>query len=157
MFRQYLKNHKRSMKLFTILYRLMPAVVFCAYGLMVIFLMVNNDKRLWRVLEVPFVVFTGITVIRKCIDAPRPYEVTNVPPLIKKDKKGQSFPSRHVVSATVISMAGLYLNIWLGIGLLAVSIVIGVMRVVAGVHFVKDVAAGFAISIISGIIGFYII
>lgn len=157
MLRQYLENHSRSMKLFTIFYRLMPAVVFCAYGLMVIFLMINNDRRLFRVLAVPFIVFAGITVIRKCINAPRPYEVTNVPPLIKKDKRGQSFPSRHVVSATVISMAGLYLNIWLGIGLMAVSVVIGFMRVVAGVHFVKDVVAGFAISIISGIIGFFIL
>lgn len=156
MVRRYLESHRRARQVFTALYRVLPMSVFVIYGLMVICLYANNDMRLYKVIEVPFVVFAGITVIRKCINAPRPYEVTGVPPLVKKDKKGQSFPSRHVVSAVVISIAGLYLNIWLGVILLMISFIIAIMRVVAGVHFVKDVAAGFAISIIAGAIGFFV-
>lgn len=156
MIRQYLEKHERSRSIFEVLYRLMPAIVFVIYGFMIIYLFVNRDMRLRKVIDVPLIVLLGITVIRKWLNAPRPYEVTGIPPLIKKDKKGQSFPSRHVVSAVIISMAGLYLNIWLGVILLIISFTIAVMRVTAGVHFVKDVAAGFAISIISGVIGFFI-
>lgn len=156
MFRQYLEEHEAGRHIFIILYRLLPCIVFAVYGLMIIYLFVNKDMRLCKVIEVPLVVFLGVSVIRKYLDAPRPYEVTGMPPLIKKDKKGQSFPSRHVVSAVIISMAGLYLNVWLGIILLIISFLIAIVRVTAGVHFVRDVAAGFVISIITGIIGFFI-
>ena len=156
MIRQYLEEHEKSRKVFTILYRLMPVIVFAIYGFMVMYLFLNKDMRLRKVIDVPLIVFLGITVIRKCLNAPRPYEVTGIAPLIKKDKRGQSFPSRHVVSAVIISMAGMYLNVWLGVILLIISFIIAVMRVTAGVHFVRDVAAGFAISIISGVIGFFI-
>ena len=48
------------------------------------------------------------------------------------------------------------MNVWIGISLAVVTVLIAVMRVVAGVHYVKDVAAGLAISIIAGVIGFFL-
>ena len=44
-------------------------------------------------------------------------------------------------------------NIALGIGLLLLGAVLGVMRVLLGVHFIRDVVAGALIGVISGAIG----
>ena len=66
-------------------------------------------------------------------------------------------PSRHVFSAFVIGMSALYISVPLGAFILADSSLMCFMRVIAGVHFPKDVIAGAVIGILSGVIGFYII
>lgn len=80
----------------------------------------------------------------------------NITPLIKKDKKGQSFPSRHVLSATIIAMASMYVNVRLGIIMMLISVAIAVIRPVAGVHYIRDVIGGLIIGIVCGVMGFYV-
>jgi len=91
------------------------------------------------------------------VDAPRPYTLYEFKPVVKKEKTGQSMPSRHVFSAFVIGMSALYISVHLGILILADSFLMCFMRVIAGVHFPKDVIVGAIIGILSGVIGFYII
>ena len=72
-------------------------------------------------------------------DQKRPYVVYDFTPLIVKEKKGQSMPSRHVFSAFVIAMSALYICIPLGIFMMLLAVIMAFERVICGVHFPKDV------------------
>ena len=95
--------------------------------------------------------------IRKCLDSPRPYTKYNITPIVKKDKEGESMPSRHIFSITIIAMCWLYICQPVGIILLVMTLVLAVLRVVMGVHFIKDVIAGIIYGIICGFIGLWIL
>lgn len=60
-------------------------------------------------------------------------------------------PSRHVFSEAVISMAWLYVFPPLGMVLLAVSLLGAAIRVIGGVHYPTDVAAGYAVGVLAGL------
>jgi len=109
--------------------------------------------KLALICGVPFCV---ISLLRKGLNWPRPYEVYRIDPLIDKDTKGESFPSRHVFSIFVIGTSFLYLYPVLGICLLLMGCVLAAVRVLTGVHFTRDVLAGAALGIFSAVIGFHI-
>ena len=56
-----------------------------------------------------------------------------------------------------IAMAFMYVSIPLGIAYLIISTLIMISRVLAGVHFISDVIAGMAISLLYGYFSFFII
>ena len=122
-------------------------------------IVVETDKFLLtsKLILTPFTSFILVSVIRKCIDAKRPYEKYNIKPLFVKDTKGESMPSRHVFSITIIAMCWLYVSVPVGIIMLMLVAIMAASRVLAGVHFVRDVVAGFAVGIICGIAGLWII
>ena len=66
-------------------------------------------------------------------------------------------PSRHIFSITIIAMCWLYICQPVGIILLVMTLVLAVLRVVMGVHFIKDVIAGIIYGIICGFIGLLIL
>ena len=101
-------------------------------------------------LAVPFFIVSALRII---IDAPRPYELYGIYENLPKHKSGHSFPSRHAFSAFAIGVCALPLAALPAIILLVLSIGMCVARVLLGIHFVRDVAAGAAIGIISAIIG----
>ncbi|MCD8334293.1 MAG: phosphatase PAP2 family protein [Clostridiales bacterium] len=130
---------------------------YVAYPLALIVLAVGKDPRLLRCVLVPAVSFALLSVYRDLRNAPRPYEVLDIQPLIHKDKKGKSFPSRHVFSVFVIAMTFLWLKPWLGAAFLAVGVVLALCRVVGGVHWPRDVIAGAAVGVAAGLVGFWIV
>lgn len=99
---------------------------------------------------VPLVSFVLCSVIRACLHAKRPYEVYGFEPLVAKDTKEKSFPSRHVFSVFVIATSIMWVDMGIGTVLLVFGVVLAVLRVLIGVHFPKDVAAGAAFGIICG-------
>ena len=103
---------------------------------------------------IPYII---VTVMRRLIKAPRPYELYDFYKAPPKNKQGQSFPSRHVFSAFVIAMLSCIVSTWLSLALLALGICLAVSRVLLGIHFIRDVVAGALIGIISGIFGIIII
>ena len=103
---------------------------------------------------VPAVGFVLLTLVRKWINQPRPYETWGIVPLLDKDSSGNSMPSRHVFSATIISMACLHANLPVGLVLLITSALLGLVRVLGGVHYPKDVLVGYACGLIWGILFF---
>lgn len=137
--------------------KLLTDIVYVAFLSLVLFMNSEKDQRLLRVILVCGISFILVSVFRKVCNSDRPYTIYNFEPIIKKEKKGESMPSRHVFSAFVISMAFLYIFSWLSIILFIVSILICIGRVIGGVHFPKDVIVGALIGILSGIIGFYLI
>ena len=87
----------------------------------------------------------------------RPYEIYGTEPIIGREKTGDSFPSRHIFSAFIIATTMGYVNIYLGIAIGIIGFAVAILRVVGGVHFISDVAAGMIIGIVSAMIGVSII
>lgn len=106
----------------------------------------------WRELLVPALSFFAVSMVRAKIVAPRPYETLDIVPLIPKDTHGRSFPSRHVFSAFVIAMGWLACCMPVGVALLVAGGVLAVVRVLGGVHWPRDVAAGAALGIAAGLL-----
>lgn len=108
---------------------------------------------------VPFISFVLLSLLRKSIDAPRPYEVFDHPSLISKDTRGRSFPSRHVFSIFIIGMTFLFVCPipQLGIAILLLGILLAVLRVISGIHFPRDVIMGALLGIGAALLGFSIL
>ena len=98
--------------------------------------------------------FVILSLLRKKINAPRPYEVWEIIPLLDRDSPSQSMPSRHVFSATIISMACLHASLSVGLTLLVLSALLGLVRVLGGVHYPKDVVVGYICGLAWGVIFF---
>ena len=110
-----------------------------------------------QVLVYVFISATGfviLSLLRKKINAPRPYEEWDIKPLLDRDSPGQSMPSRHVFSANIISMACLHANLSVGFILLILSAILSLVRVLGGVHYPKDVLVGYACGLVWGVIFF---
>lgn len=133
------------------------ALAAAAFIGIALWLVANRDPRIVRYLAVCAISFAALSALRAKLNRPRPYELYDIDPLIKKDTKGKSFPSRHIFSATVISCALLWLDVRLGIAGFVVTTAIAVIRVMGGVHFPRDVAAGAALGVLCGVIGFWIV
>ena len=98
--------------------------------------------------------FVILSLLRKKINASRPYEVWEIVPLLDRDSPGQSMPSRHVFSATIISMACLHASLSVGVILLVFSALLGLVRVLGGVHYPKDVVVGYICALVWGVLFF---
>lgn len=103
---------------------------------------------------IPATGFVILSLLRKKINAPRPYEEWTIKPLLDRDSPGQSMPSRHVFSATIISMACLHASLSVGVILLVLSALLGLARVLGGVHFPKDVVIGYICGLVWGVLFF---
>ena len=95
----------------------------------------------------PLSAFLIVTLFRKVVNRPRPYEAMNIEPLLTH-KQGESFPSRHTVSAFIIALMFTHVNVYLGIMALIVAIIISGSRILAGVHYISDVVVAILIAII---------
>lgn len=118
------------------------------------YLQLGLSQQVGIYLFIPASGFVILSLFRKKINHPRPYETWDIRPLLDKDSSGQSMPSRHVFSATIISMA--YFHAWTLIGmiLLICSGVLALARVLGGVHYPKDVLVGYACGLVWGFLFF---
>ena len=122
--------------------------------LVITYLQEGLGKQVLMYVFVPASGFVILSLFRKKINAPRPYEVWEIVPLLDRDSPGQSMPSRHVFSATIISMACLHASLSVGVILLVLSAFLGLVRVLGGVHYPKDVLVGYACGLVWGVIFF---
>ncbi len=139
-----------------IINEILSKTIMLAYPVLIIYLFVVNKLQCFTNIVVPFLGFVFVTIFRKVFNRQRPYEKFDMPPVIPKEKKGQSFPSRHVFSAFIIACA-FYLNspLWMiGAALFVFAFIIAVIRVVAGVHFISDVLVGALFAVGFAYIGF---
>lgn len=141
------------------LHDVLPLVMYIFYPIQLIMLAINEgfgSERFLRFMLIPLGTLIVITLIRYIINAKRPYEVYDYTPPVHKNTQGKSFPSRHTTSAFIIAMAFMYIQPKLGVIMLVVAALIGVTRVLAGVHFIRDVIGGAAIGVIVGALGFFV-
>ena len=111
-------------------------------------------KKVGIYLFIPASGFVILSFLRKKINAPRPYEEWTIKPLLDRDSPGQSMPSRHVFSATIISMACLHASLTMGMICLTLSAFLGLVRVLGGVHYPKDVVVGYICGLVLGVLFF---
>ncbi len=132
-------------------------LAYLAYPVLLIVLAAGRSGELVRAVAVPGISFILLSIFRYLYNAPRPYEVFGISPVIKKDTKGKSMPSRHVFSIFVIAATVYYFCHPAGIALAAAGIVLAAARVAGGVHFPADVITGAVLGAACGLTGFYLI
>lgn len=123
----------------------MTGIVFVSYFALLAYLLAGRSRMLFPSVAVPTVGFVLVSALRIVCGRMRPYERFGLPPVIPKKTKGKSFPSRHVFSAAIIAATFLvqsepFLAV-AGIVLALLALLLGVLRVVSGVHYISDVAA----------------
>ena len=140
-----------------LLNRILPLLLYALYPILLLSLLFQQDDRFLRVLLTPGISFVFLSIFRDRLNAPRPYEALDIDPLIHKNTKGHSFPSRHVFSISVIACSFWYIHPPVGMVLMFFAVLTAVIRVLGGVHFPRDVIAGLAIGVLSGVIGFVLL
>ena len=154
------RRHPRWRAALRLANRVIEVVMYGTYLAMVASLawhgfITGGWARLLRLVLIPGVGFVLLSLARRQLNAPRPYEQWSIDPLIAREKTGDSFPSRHVFSATVIAMAALWLDWRWGLPLLVLAALLAVLRVVGGVHYPRDVVVGALCGLVVGGLLFY--
>ncbi len=155
---EWFSNHKRIRSALAFFYKFLPYIFWAAYPLLLIIKgFIAMDRDFVTMLVVPPSVFIGVTIMRKLINRPRPYEKYSTPSVIFKERKGCSFPSRHAASAFVIAMCGYVVSLPLGIALTILATVVALTRILAGVHYISDVVFASLFSVLISVIFFFVI
>ncbi|MBQ5688280.1 MAG: phosphatase PAP2 family protein [Ruminococcus sp.] len=143
-------KYKAARYILRFVYKLLPMVMLVAYPVLLVHVYFTDLQSLPKLVLVPMHVFLGVTLLRVIIDEQRPYERFDTPSVFGKTTKGKSFPSRHTASAFIIAMAFMYVNFWWGMLAMLIALLIELSRIMAGAHYIHDVLAGMAISIVAG-------
>ena len=115
--------------------------------------LIETPMEIVKLLTVTGVPFVLVSILRRVINAPRPYELLEFYEKKPKGKSGKSFPSRHVFSVFVIATVLVTWNPTVAVLLFAAGVLLALLRVALGIHFVRDVVAGALIGAASGGIG----
>lgn len=143
-------KYKAARYILRFVYKLLPLVMLVAYPVLLVHVYFTDLQSLPKLVLVPMHVFLGVTLLRVIIDEQRPYERFDTPSVFGKTTKGKSFPSRHTASAFIIAMAFMYVDFWWGMLAMLIALLIELSRIMAGAHYIHDVLAGMAISIVAG-------
>ena len=90
------------------------------------------------------------------INAPRPYELYDFYKERPRSKKGSSFPSRHVYSASVIATLLLFVYPIVGYVMLFFALLLAAIRVLVGIHFIRDVICALTLGVGAALLGAFI-
>ena len=150
------RAHEGALKALLAVNRGLRYLGYLMYPLLLVLVAIFDLPSLPKLVVVPLLGFLVVSGFRAAFDAPRPYELLDMDPLIKKATVGQSMPSRHLFSMAMIAMCWLYWCVPVGVVLLLLCAVMGYIRVVGGVHFPRDVIAGALGGVILGL-SFWII
>lgn len=135
--------------------KILTGVMYAAYPLILLYFLLHRAPHaLLLSILVPGISFVILSLVRSKINTRRPYEMWDIRPLIHKDTKGHSMPSRHIFSSAVISMVYLRFFPAAGIFFLILSAVSAVIRVIGGVHYPSDVVAGYLTGVLAGLLMF---
>ena len=122
-------------------------------------LLYKDTVRGLQFLAVTATPFVIVTLMRRIINAPRPYEVIEceaLAPLSEVGRKGSSFPSRHMASSFIVGSSLCFICLPAGIAVMSLGILLGFCRVALGRHFLRDVIVGGVIGGIAGTVGMLI-
>jgi membrane-associated phospholipid phosphatase len=115
-------------------------------------LFAGGINELLPLVFIPGAGFVLLSLIRNHLNYPRPYEEWPIKPLITRKGGGDSLPSRHVFSATVIAMSVMSVSRVFGLILLTLAVILAIVRVIGGIHYPRDVIAGFFCGLACGIV-----
>ena len=148
---RYMKTHAHYRKalLFLVHYSTYPFYVM--YPLLLIYLFMTHNHFLIEATIKPLIVFATVTLFRKVIDRPRPYDTYPIEP-IEPHKKGKSFPSRHSASAFIIAFMFCQLNVYLGILTIVFACFVALSRLLGNLHYLSDIIAAIVYAFIIAIL-----
>lgn len=130
-------------------------IMYVSYPLLLLLLARQGMiQRLICTVIVPGASFVLLSLVRARINRPRPYETWDIVPLIPRDGRGESMPSRHVFSSSLIAMVWLPVCLPAGAALLVTAAAAAVIRVLGGVHYPSDVAVGYIAGVLAGMLLF---
>lgn len=128
-----------------------------SFAVMLIYLYCREPMAALMLILAAGVPFILVSIARKIINAPRPYELYAFYEVLPKERRGRSFPSRHVFSAFLIAGLAYIVSIWLSLPLFVIGIALATSRVFLGIHFIRDVIAGALIGVLSAVLGILIL
>jgi len=127
---------------------------FIAYVAACVYIAFTDLAGLPPFILIPSAVAASSVILRKIIKKPRPREGLGIITLI--DSAGEySFPSNHAAASAVISIACLSVSAITGVFLCAFAFITGVGRICAGLHYPSDIAAGWFLGVVFGVLFFF--
>lgn len=109
----------------------------------------NLQKQIVLTAIISGVLALGIDkLLNQLIDSPRPFVVDGIVPLFSH-VADNGFPSEHTLFATVIAGIVFLYQRKIGSLLLLFALLIGIARIFAGVHHLKDVLGGIFIAVLA--------
>ena len=157
-FADSIREHKGLLTGMIILNKLFTVLGFIAYPVLLLYL---GWRGLFReaaaCIVVPGLAFYALSAFRRWRNSPRPYELYNIRPLISRDGSGDSFPSRHVFSIMLIGGLWCIVYVRIGVCILVCGLGLAVIRVIGGVHFVKDVVWGSIIGLAAAVLTYCVV
>ena len=148
---RYIHQHAYLKSVMTFICQYFPYITLCLYPCLLIYLMIQQSSLFWPTVLKPLIALVIVTVLRKIINRPRPYEVLPIQPLLGH-KTGESFPSRHTLSAFIIAFVSFNVSMTLGYMCFIIATLISISRVIAGVHYISDIFIAICIALIIHII-----
>lgn len=149
-------NNETARKTAVFVSRLSKTVFMAFYGLGFIILLLSSDIfAMPRYVFVPFAVLVINTTLRRVLNKPRPFVQEDIEALVPHEESG-SMPSNHSASAMIIAFSWLCISPPVAAALMVLALMTGTSRVMTGIHYPLDIACGWIIAIIGGIIGFVI-
>ena len=129
----------------------MAAFLLLLYGAYAV-----SPLSLLKAFLICFIPFVIVSLVRRIINAPRPYELYDFYEESPRSKKGSSFPSRHVYSASVIATLLLFVYPIVGYVMLFFALLLAAIRVLLGIHFIRDVVCGGSLGVGAALLGAFI-
>lgn len=94
-------------------------------------------------------------IARKLYNDPRPFVVGHFKPYFSH-AADNGFISDHTLAASFLAFSCYFYRKWIGLALLAVAILIGWARVIAGVHHWTDIVSAIIVSLFAAVIAWAI-
>jgi len=104
----------------------------------------EKKKEILMVFFIGIIAYLADTAIKFIIQTPRPFDVfSQVHPLFAED--WYSFPSGHATFFMALAFALFFLHKKTGYVFMFFAVIIGIARIIAGVHFPIDILGGFCV------------
>ena len=144
---QLLQDHPRYRQMLSMISHYSTYSVMIVYPLVLLYLLMTHSPQFLFVMIRPLVAFVLVTVFRKIINRPRPYDVYDLQ-VVEDHKHGESFPSRHSVSALIIALVCFKVNAGIGIIMSIMAVIVMVTRLLGCLHFVSDIVAAIIFAVV---------
>ena len=147
------KNYQtdEKKKLLRLCNKIVTNTYYIVYPFLLLYLFVIQSEKLLPTILIPLLSIVAITLLRKVLARPRPYEEYPIDQILEKETQHNAMPSRHVFSASIIAMMCFSVSPILACILLVLAAIEGYIRVVGGVHYPRDVIVGYLLGVFFGL------
>ncbi len=150
-------NNKKLFSFLKTVSHISALFIFLSFCLSVLSLAHTSYLSAVKLMAIILLDFLVISLTRRFINAPRPYEIYDFYETPPRSRRGLSFPSRHTFMAFAIAVSLMPMSLALGIVIGFFGAVLAVSRVLVGIHFIRDVLAGALLGVIASSIGLLIL